>query len=380
MTNIDRKNPLIVTIKERYALNRGSSAKETFHISLDLKDKNISFQVGDSIGVLAQNDPILVDHLLHLLKATGDELITYERTQEVMSLKTFLSHKANLARISSAFLKFFYEHTFSAKKEQLHFLLQGENRPALQQYLTSHDSLDLLKEFATKQVPLQELCNQFAPLLPRFYSIASSPISQPDQIDLVVAISTFTHSGEKRYGVASHFLCHLAEIGKTAVPIYVQPAHGFRLPENPLIDIIMVGPGTGVAPFRGFIQERVHLAAKGAHWLFFGERHQESDFYYRDFFSQLVQQNQLKLDLAFSRDQEHKVYVQHKMLENATELWQWLEKGAHFYVCGDAEKMAKDVDAALHQIAQQEGKLSAEAAKLYVKNLRASKRYQTDVY
>lgn len=381
MTNIDRKNPLQVTIKERYPLTKDGSSKETYHITLDLKDKNLEFQVGDSIGIFAQNDPILVEHLLIAMKATGDEIITHQRSGEKCTARQFLTSRANLSRISSSFLKLLHENAhLQDKKNQLHSLLQTENKALLQHYLATYDPLDLLKEYAEIQAPLEEMCNQFSPLLPRFYSVASSRKSHPDQVDLVVTISTFTHSGEKRYGVASHFLCHLAEVSNTPIPIYVQPAHNFRLPQDHTADIIMVGPGTGIAPFRGFLQERLHFNAQGNHWLFFGERHSALDFYYEDFFTHHHRQNRLKLHLAFSRDQEEKIYVQHRILENAAELWQWMQDGAYFYVCGDAENMAKDVDAALHQIISLEGNMSADDAKAYVKNLRVTKRYQTDVY
>jgi sulfite reductase (NADPH) flavoprotein alpha-component len=195
-----------------------------------------------------------------------------------------------------------------------------------------------------------------------------------------VTISSYTHRHELRYGVASHFLCHLAEVDKTTIPCYVQPAAHFSLPADDQAHLIMIGPGTGVAPFRGFLQERIARNAAGKHWLFFGERHRDFDFYYEEFWNDLVRQEKLALDLAFSRDQNDKVYVQHKLYEKGAEIWSWLNQGAIFYVCGEADPMGKDVEAALHRICEDFGRLSAEESKAFVKQLRAQKRYLADIY
>ncbi len=378
---VDRSHPVAVRIKERTLLTSPHSTKNTYHITLNLAQSGLTYKVGDSIGIFAQNDPILVQHYIDALKATPNDRIIEPRSKIEMSLWDFLSTKANLSRVTSSFLKLFYEHEQTHdKKNQLHRLLQLENKPLLSQYLSTHDPLDLLKEYAETQTPLQDLCNQFGPLLPRFYSVASSPLHNPNEVDLTVALFTFTHSGEQRFGVASHFLCHLAQINDTPIPVYTQPTHIFTLPEDTHTPIIMVGPGTGVAPFRAFLQERKALNATGKHWLFFGERNQSSDYFYQEFFESFVREQQLVLDLAFSRDQSEKIYVQHRMLEKAKELWSWLQEGAYFYVCGDAHKMAKDVEATLIKIAEIEGNMSEEAAKAYVKSLRSQKRYLADVY
>jgi sulfite reductase (NADPH) flavoprotein alpha-component len=315
------------------------------------------------------------------MQADGEEIIIDPRSQVPMTLAQFLSTKANLSRLTSSFLKLFYayekEHD---KKNKLGHLLQQDNRSVLTEFLSAHDPLFLLKEYQGLQTPLQELCAQFGPLLPRFYSVASSLHAHPESVDLLVALFTFTHAGEQRFGVASHFLCHLAQEHLTKVPVYVQPAHGFALPEDKDAPIIMIGPGTGVAPFRAFLQERMSLGAKGKNWLFFGERNQKTDYFYQDFFSPLAERGFLQLDLAFSRDQAQKIYVQHRMYEKRKQFWAWLQEGAYLFVCGDAHHMAKDVETALQQIIQEEGSLSDENAKAYVKSLRAQKRYLTDVY
>ncbi len=378
---IDRLHPVNATIKERFALTSSGSTKQTFHISLDLSHAPIQFKVGDSIGIYAQNDPHLVQHLIEAMKATGDEQINDPRSNKPISLWEFLSYKANLSRLTSSFLKLFYEHEkIHDKKNCLHRLLQTENKPLLSQYLSTHDPLDLFKEYQDVQAPLQDLCAQFGPLLPRFYSVASSQAFLKNEVHLTVALFTFTHQGEQRYGVGSHFLCHLAKLNETKVPIYVQPAHHFTLPADDNASIIMIGPGTGVAPFRAFMQERQLRNAKGKNWLFFGERNRNSDFFYEQDWNQWISSGKLKLELAFSRDQPDKIYVQHKMYENGKTLWEWLEEGAYFFVCGDAQRMAKDVEAMLQRVIQEHGKMSEEAAKSYIKTMRAHKRYLADVY
>jgi sulfite reductase (NADPH) flavoprotein alpha-component len=215
--------------------------------------------------------------------------------------------------------------------------------------------------------------------MPRFYSIASSPKVYADEIHLTVAYSSAHVDGHLIVGVGSHFLCEQAHIESTPIPLYIQPSNHFTLP-TPTTSIILIGPGTGIAPFRAFIQERLATQAEGHNWLFFGERNRATDFYYGDYWTALEAQGRLRLDTAFSRDQAEKIYVQHKMLENKKALWEWLQQGAHLYVCGDAERMAKDVDAALQQIVQEEGLLTEEEARKYLKTLRQEKRYLLDVY
>ncbi len=380
-TTINKANPAQVCIRERFLLTQKGSSKKTFHLCLSLENTGISFKVGDSVAIFAENDPTLVSHLIAAMKATGEEIILDPRSEQEISLRTFLSKKANLSRLTSSFLKLFYEHEMlHEKKNHLHRLLQQENRPLLSQYLSAHDPLDLFREFQEVNAPLQQMCAQFGPLLPRFYSVASSQLSHPNQVDLTVALFTFTHSGEQRFGVASHFLCNMAKVQETPIPIYVQPAHHFTVPADDSTPIIMIGPGTGVAAFRAFMQERMARGAQGKNWLFFGERNRETDFFYQDYWEGLVKEGKLRLDLAFSRDQSEKVYVQHRMMQSAPELWKWLQDGAYFYVCGDAHRMAKDVEATLVQIAIEQGAMSEEAAKAHVKLLRTQKRYLADVY
>jgi sulfite reductase (NADPH) flavoprotein alpha-component len=217
-------------------------------------------------------------------------------------------------------------------------------------------------------------------MLPRFYSIASSQLLFPEEVHLTVASLSYHVRGIERFGVGSHFLCKRALLRETPIPFYVQTSHNFTLPEDPLASIILIGPGTGIAPFRAFLQERLAKQAKGKNWLFFGERNRATDFYYEDFWLSLEHQGRLRLDCAFSRDGSEKIYVQHKLWEQKKDLWCWIEEGAYLYICGNAEKMAKDVELTLQKIAISEGALTEELARAKIKTLKTEKRLLMDVY
>lgn len=378
MSLIDRKQPVTVTIKKRYPLTKESSTKQTWHVILDLSGTKLDYHPGDSIGIYAQNDPLLVEHLIEALQEKPETEIVHKRSGNKMPLVTFLTHHANLARITSSFLRLIHESEECPDcKGKINSLLDPENKPALRAFLAETDPLNLIRDLTKTKLPLQDFCDQFGPLLPRFYSVASSKLIDENTLDLTVALFTWMQGEEKRYGVASHFLCHLAEIGKTPIPIYVQHAPHFRLPKDHAKDIIMVGPGTGIAPFRAFMQERKLHGATGGHLLFFGERNKKSDFFYEE---EWAGHDNLDVHTAFSRDQEEKHYVQHRMLEEGKTIFSWLEKGGHLYVCGDAKKMAKDVDKALLSIFETEGKLSPEEAKQHLKALKKQGQYLLDVY
>lgn len=362
---ITRTNPFPASIQERYLLNKEGSSKETYHLVLDLKDSGIDFKVGDSVGIYAQNDPELVARFLKALNASGEEGIVEPRSGQTTTLHAFLQDKANLSRLNSSFLQLI---------DPNHPLLSDKTAAA------GCDPLDILTAHPHIHLPLQALAATFAPLLPRFYSVASSLKAYPKEVHLTVSLSSFIHQGEKRYGVASHYLCNLAEIGKTPIPLYVQPSAHFTVPCDDSASIIMVGPGTGVAPFRGFLQERIARNATGKNWLFFGERNRAYDFFYETYWDSLSADHRLQLDAAFSRDQVEKEYVQHKLLEKGYEVWKWLESGAYFYICGEADPMAKGVEATLLQIFQEFGNLSDADAKAYLKKMRLEKRYLVDVY
>jgi sulfite reductase (NADPH) flavoprotein alpha-component len=362
-------------LKERYLLTKEGSTKAIYHISLCV-DKAV-FKSGDSLAIFGQNDPTRVNEFIDLLGLKGDELIRDPRSKEEMSVKRFFTYKAHLFRLTSAMVRLACElDREPARKKEISTLLQQEN---LKDYLASQHPVDFFQDYPVA-IPIQELCNSFAPLLPRFYSVASSPLIVTNEIDLTVTLNTYFRKGQQHYGVASYFLCCLAEEQCTPIPFYVQTAHRFSLPLDRDADIIMVGSGTGVAPFRAFMQERVQLGSRGRSWLFFGECHSAFDFFYEEYWRSLVAGQFLRLSTAFSRDQDKKIYVQDRMLEEARDLFRWLEGGAYFYVCGDAQEMAKDVDRMLHQIISIEGNRSEEGAKEYVRALKKAGRYLLDVY
>jgi len=366
--NYSRLHPYLARIKERNLLTGPSSTKKTYHIVLEIQGEEFPFKVGDSIGVLCQNDPEEVDALLYKLGRPGTETLLDPRENRPYPLREYLLHKVNISRVAGPFFKL-----FDPQSPLLHPDRKGE----LAAFLHTHSLFDLL---ALHPLADPSHLTKLMPLLPRFYSIANSARVFPNEIHLTVAYVSYVSGGKNRKGIGSHFLCTYAQESTTPIPIYLQPSNYFTLPSDPRASIILVGPGTGIAPYRAFLQERLALSQPGRNWLFFGERNRASDFYYEPFWLELQSQGRLRLDLAFSRDTPVKTYVQHKMYEEKKSLWNWLQEGAYFYVCGDAEEMAKDVDAMLHRIVREEGRMAEEEARLYVKGLRAEKRYLADVY
>jgi sulfite reductase (NADPH) flavoprotein alpha-component len=359
----DRHTPYLAKIRDRVLLNGSGSTKKTYHLSLGVGDGLLDYRTGDSIGILPMNDPALVSEILERLQLNSEEVVMDARARGEVSVGSYLTHRANLSRISTSFFSRF----------------TSEKIENLTTYLDSHHLIDLI-ELHSPRLSAQELCSGLLPLLPRFYSIASSKKVFPHEVHLLVSYVSYEFRGRQRFGAGSHFLCDVASIGKTPIPLYVQASNHFTLPEDSSAPIIFIGPGTGIAPFRAFIQERLAQQASGRNWLFFGERHRATDFYYEDFWLDLEREGHLQLDLAFSRDGASKYYVQHRMLEKKKELWNWLKEGSYLYVCGDAKEMAKDVDAALRQIAVEVGGLSEEKAREYFKQMRMEKRYLLDVY
>ncbi len=372
-----KTSPCIAKIHSRTALNPSNKNKQTFHISLNIEGSNLHFTPGDSLGILPQNDPTLIRDLLSFMDLEPTSFVIDPRSQESLSLLNYLTSKVNLSRISTSLLETL-THS-SSKKDKITDLLHPEKKTELTSFLQGKDLLDVFEELDVSKIKPETILPHLSPLLPRFYSISSSLKSHENEVHLLVALSSYEHKKGPRFGVASHFLCNLAKENHTEIPLYVQPSKHFKIPEDSSKNLIMIGPGTGVAPYRAFLQERAALNAEGNNWLFFGERNRDTDFFYKDFWDSFSAQGKLKLSTAFSRDQEEKIYVQHKLLEEAAEVWRWLENGAYFYVCGDADKMAKDVEAALLQIIQQNGH-TEETAKAYLKNLKVSKRYLADVY
>lgn len=377
----DKNNPFLATLLERQVLNKAGSHKCTVHASLDISGSHLSYKVGDSIGVYPQNSPLIVREILMALHTDPEEPIIEPRSSRKMRAHHYLSHYANVSKVTKKWLQFVHDHISNHhSKEVLSQLLQSNNKEHFRAYSEQRQLWDFLREFPMFQLKLQDCIDVFGPLLPRFYSIASSPKKDPNRIDLLIAYFKYMTNKHLRHGVASHYLCELAEMHTPEIAMYIHPSKDFTLPKDPNIPIIMIGPGTGVAPFRGFMQERIATNAPGKNWLFFGDWNQATDYYYGDYWQKLAENKLLKLSLAFSRDQEHKIYVQHKMFDEAKEFWRWLEEGAVVYVCGDASNMAKDVDQALLQIIEEQGNMATDYAKNYVKKMKESNRYLRDVY
>lgn len=370
MMEYNRTNPFLATLTERFPLTKPGSSKNTYHMVLDLRGSDLTYKPGDSIGIYPLNDPNVVTHILGRLKASGDEIVT-TRKGEALPFSELLSSRVNVSRCSRRLYS-----TLVERHPNPPFVAEEH----IKEFLEARELWDLLDEFELSQISPQELCDLLSPLLPRFYSIASSCKAVGQEVHLTVALTHYTSNGHTRRGVASHYLCHLAPALKPVIPVYLQPSKDFTVPSDPKAPMIMIGPGTGVAPYRGFLQDRIEHQATGKNWLFFGECNRATDFYYEEFWQELIAEGFLKLDVAFSRDQQEKMYVQHRLLENARELFEWLENGAYFYVCGDAEQMAKDVDQALHTVVAQESGQGLEHAKAYVKSLREQGRYLRDVY
>jgi sulfite reductase (NADPH) flavoprotein alpha-component len=382
MSQYNKLNPFFAAIKERYPLSKVGSEKNTHHIVLNLEGSNLIYEVGDSVGIYSKYDSALIEKTLNAMGVSGDEKVIPKRGGPPVFLKEYFRDQVSLNDVPMKLLQETYQRLADGteKKAALEPLLKPENYQSLKAYLSEHELWDFLLFFSEVSFSPQEIVDMLMPLLPRFYSISSSQKAVGDEIHLTVAPLEYESRGHKRSGVCTHYLCSMLELHEPQVPLFIQPSHAFRLPEDRDQSIIMVGPGTGVAPFRAFMQERALKKAKGKNWLFFGERNRSSDFFYEEDWNQWVVEGILKVDVAFSRDHESKVYVQHKIEENGEELFYWLENGSYFYVCGDASKMAKDVENSLITIIMEYGKRDLAGAREYVKQLRQQKRYLRDVY
>ncbi len=359
---------------ENVRLNMQGATKDTRYFSLATGEAGIEYEAGDALGVWPTNCPALVDELLSLTRLHADTPIDVPGVGD-MRLADALSHHYEIARPGPDALAFIAAR---ARGQGLSDLLRDERKGDLKNWLWGQQLADVLHEYPV-DLTARELTGMLKRLQPRLYSISSSPKAHAGEVHLTVSAVRYHNGRRDRKGVASTFLADRAEAG--SVPVFVQKSTHFRPPRSGDTPMIMVGPGTGVAPFRAFLHERRARGDSGRNWLFFGEQHAATDFYYRDELEQMRGDGLLnQLDLAFSRDQHDKVYVQDRMRENGKQLWSWLEEGAHFYVCGDASRMAKDVDAALKSVVAQHGGLSDEAADAYVGQMARERRYVRDVY
>jgi len=376
MTSVySRTNPFPGKMVVNRRLNEGNRNKETRHQEISLAGSGLTFEPGDSMAVCASNDPPLVEEIIRALGATGDEIVPAGKN-ETAPLRQALLRNYSITTPTPKFLKAIVERASAAPL--LEELLRPDHKHDLQVYLWGMEAIDFLLQHPSAKFTPAEFVGLLTKLQPRLYSVASCLRVFPESVHFIVDVIRYESHGRLRKGVASTFLAE--RCNDQPVPVFPSVAKHFHLPEADA-DIIMVGPGTGIAPFRAFLQERRAVGARGRNWLFFGAQRSSYDYYYGEEFEELKKQNILThLHCAFSRDREHKVYVQHRMQENAAELWRWLDAGAYFYVCGDALKMAKDVDAALRTIVQEQSGRSPEEAQAYVEQMKADKRYKRDVY
>lgn len=368
------KNPVQAVFRRAVKLNREGGDKDVRQIVIDLAATGLSYEPGDSLGVLPLNCPVLVPRALELLGLSADSPIAIDG--ETLPAADWLRTRKSITEMSSEAL-LVMAGAATAPEEAAVLKTWAEGGEGLPDGL---DLVEALERFPSARPAAAELVAALDDLRPRLYSISSSLRAHPGEVHLTVGMVQYGLRDRVRKGVASNHLGLHCDEGCT-VGVYIQKSHGFRLPTDPAVGAIMIGPGTGIAPFRAFLQERKALQAKGPNWLFFGDQRSRTDFLYEDELTAYQKEGWLhRLDLAFSRDQAEKIYVQHRMLESAAELWKWLSAGAHLYVCGDAKRMAKDVDRTLLQIARDQGGLTDEAAKQWAADLAKAGRYQRDVY
>ncbi|MEC1454849.1 assimilatory sulfite reductase (NADPH) flavoprotein subunit [Bacillus haynesii] len=375
-TVYSRKNPFRAEVLENLNLNGRGSNKETRHLELSLEGSGLTYEPGDALGIFPENDPELVDMLLAELKWDPNVTITVDQGEN-LSLKEALTSYFEITVLTK---KFIQQAAELIENEKLRELAASENADQLKAYIAGRDLIDFVRDFGPIAAAPQEFVSILRKMPPRLYSIASSFAANPDEVHLTIGAVRYNTHGRDRKGVCSVLCAERLQPGDT-LPVFIQPNKNFELPENPEAPIIMVGPGTGVAPFRSFMQEREETGAPGKSWMFFGDQHFVTDFLYQTEWQKWLSDGVLtKMDVAFSRDTEEKVYVQHRMLEHSKELFEWLEEGAAFYVCGDKNNMAKDVQNALLEIIEKEGGKSREEAEAYLAEMKKQKRYQRDVY
>ncbi len=366
-----RAHPVDAVLKSRTLLNKRGSEKETWHIDFDLNGSGLDYIVGDSFGLYPQNDPALVEAVIRALGAPADFPIGGRTLREVLTDGVSLSPAPDMLFQLMSYL------TGGVRRQKARALAAGENPDGDAENL---DVLAALEKFPGIRPDPEAFIEALDPLQPRLYSISSSPKANPGHVSLTVDAVRYEIAGRRRLGVASTFLAERARLGDR-IKVYVQRAHAFGLPEDPATPVIMIGPGTGVAPFRAFLQERMAVKAPGRNWLFFGHQRRNCDFFYEDELNAMKHQGVLtRLSLAWSRDDVKKFYVQDRMREVGRDLWSWLADGAHIYVCGDAKRMAKDVERALIDIVAQYGARTADEAIAFVAELKKKGRYQQDVY
>lgn len=376
VSSYDKKNPFPAPLLERVLLNDVRSSKETWHYEISLDGSGLSYQPGDALGIVPVNAPDVVAGILKAARLKGTESVELNGSG-TKTLEEALRTELDITTLSKPLLVKLQE---LSKSKKLASLLQEKAKDELKDYLWGRWIADAIADFAKKGLGAAELVALLRKLPPRLYSIASSPLAHQGEVHLTVASVRYHAHGVDRKGVTSTYLADLVKKDEN-VPVYIHENKNFRLPENSDAPVIMVGPGTGVAPFRAFVEHRSELGHAGKSWLFFGDQHYLHDFLYQvEWQDHLANKALHRLDVAFSRDQPEKVYVQHRLNEKGKDVYAWLEEGGYFYVCGDASRMAHDVNDALISIVQKHGGKSREAAEAYIEDLRKSRRYQRDVY
>ncbi|SFD89829.1 sulfite reductase (NADPH) alpha subunit [Lentibacillus persicus] len=372
-----RTNPFRAEVLENLNLNDQGSNKETRHIELSLEGSNFDFEPGDSLGIFPENDPELVDALIARMYWDPDESVPINKQGEVRSLRNALLTNFEITKLTKPLLE---KAAQLFENEWLSALLKPEQEEERKAYLDGRDLLDFVTDFELGDVSPGEFVQILRKMPARLYSIASSYQANPDEVHLTIGTVAYHAHGRDRKGVCSGQCALRVEPGEQ-LPVYIHRNPNFKFPADAEAPVIMVGPGTGVAPYRSFLEEREEAEVNGKTWLFYGDQHFASDFLYQVDWQQWLKEGILtKMDVAFSRDTAEKVYVQHRMQEHSTELYQWITEGAYVYVCGDEKRMAKDVENALLTIFENEGQMSADEAGDYLKKMRQEKRYQRDVY
>jgi len=368
-----KANPFPAEMLKSFNLNQEGSQKETIHAEISLEGSGLTYQPGDALGVIPENAPDLIEAFLDAAKLDARENVSFKDELSV-PFGVVLRKKLDLRTLNPSILQ-----KYAKACDHKGLLEIASDKKKGVDWIWGRDVVDLIKEYPSS-LRAGDWVHLLRPLAPRLYSIASAISAHPNEVHLTVGAVRYETHGRAKKGLCSTFIADMWKEGTTA-GVYFHANKNFKLPANLDTPIIMVGPGTGIAPFRAFIEERVATGAKGENWLFFGDQRHEFDFLYQDELEAYLEKGALsRLDLAFSRDQEHKIYVQDRMRENGKELWEWLDKGAHFYVCGDASRMAKDVHQALLDIIAEHGGMSDEEAVKYVKAMTKDRRYGRDVY
>ena len=379
-----KDNPFPARMIERRLLCPEGAEKEIIHVAFDITGSGMHYEAGDALGIYPLNREEEVNELLEALGLSGDEPVNLPilKLPAPIPLRVALESRLSLSRPTLKFLGIMMEKIQDPmERMRLEKILSDKETSTV--YLQEHEYVDLLKDFPSVrgQFSAQDFSSHLRRLLPRLYSISSSPRIHPNQVHLTMSVVRYEMNGRRRYGVCSTYVADRAKVKESPVHVFVASSH-FRLPQNKSTDVIMVGPGVGMAPFRGFLQEREASGATGRNWMFFGDRNEATGYLYKEEWQEMLKKGLLtKLTLAWSRDQPQKIYVQDLMrTRESRELWTWLKNGACFYVCGDAKRMAKDVDDALHDVIIQVAGMSYEEAEAYVKQMKKEGRYQRDVY